>query len=359
MSVEVEQPVSLIEESSPPGPAPRQRRRLERVLVIALSLIALAASIAAGWVWNRPLGPELMTQPPGDAAGQQAAIPDAPESSAEGAAQAQCGGPPVMFVMLVGNDSPRNDYNQGFADVIRLARIDFVQPSATLLAVPRDLWVVIPAAGDEDETANRIKTAYAYGNARLGTGGGPSLLAQALTLNFGAAVDHYVILNFAAFEEGIDAIGGVEIELTKPFDGSEVGLPFYEPGTYQFDGQTALLYARARPDNGSDLNRIERQTALIQAIQARVFSPQVLPSVPRMMRLMQDSFLTDLSPHEISALLCLGQRMSSEDIQTVTIPPDLYTVEDYEDGFQVLLPHTQDLITYFARFQAGESISAP
>jgi len=55
-----------------------------------------------------------------------------------------CGGPRVMFILLIGSDARRNAYNVGLADAIRLVRVDFVEPGVQLLTFPRDLYTEIP-----------------------------------------------------------------------------------------------------------------------------------------------------------------------------------------------------------------------
>src|SRR5687768_16229945 len=57
---------------------------------------------------------------------------------------ALCGGPRVMFILLVGSDARSKGYNAGLADSICLVRVDFVEPRIQLLPFLRDLYVEIP-----------------------------------------------------------------------------------------------------------------------------------------------------------------------------------------------------------------------
>ena len=82
-----------------------------------------------------------------------------------------------MILLAVGADNDAG-YYRGLADVIRIFRLDFQEPSITLLAFPRDLWVSIPGLEEYGITAKRINTAYFYGNLYRLPGGGPTLLAQ-------------------------------------------------------------------------------------------------------------------------------------------------------------------------------------
>ena len=161
-----------------------------RVALITLGTLTVGLAVILSIVllsWKRAMGPELISL---ESSG--ASVDVQPMSTP--ASEPSCGGPPVMTLLLVGSDAHSSDFATGFADVIRIARIDFVSHTVVLLAVPRDLWVPIPGLEDHGIVNNRIKTAYTYGQ-RYGTpGGGPSLLAQTLVLNFGLQVDHYVII---------------------------------------------------------------------------------------------------------------------------------------------------------------------
>jgi len=229
-----------------------------------------------------------------------------------------------MYLLMVGSDDSTGDYTGGFADVIRVLRIDFVSPSATLLAIPRDLWVRIPGLEDYGIVENRIKTAYAYGNLYGAPGDGPSLLAQTLAEEFDLYVDHYVVVSFAAFEAGIDAIGGIDVDVPQPVASTFQPLPDFPAGLQHMDGKTALEYARIREET-TDLYRIDRQTQIVMAIREKAFSPQVLPALPRLVETMRGSVLTDLTPAEISMLVCIGQKIEPDAIQTMKIDSSMVT----------------------------------
>ena len=127
-----------------------------------------------------------------------------------------------MFVLGVGADSGQ-DYRYGLADVIRVARIDFIIPRVTMLAMPRDLWVEIPEINTKyDITHGKLNQAYFYGGPGMGyydgPGGAPGLLARTLDLNFGLRVDHYGAVNMQTFVKIVDAVGGIDIYLPRMND---------------------------------------------------------------------------------------------------------------------------------------------
>ena len=72
----------------------------------------------------------------------------------------QCGGPPLMYLLGIGIDTKDLSYSYGLADVIRIARVDFVTPKVTVLSIPRDLWVEIPEIEDHGITQGKINQSF-------------------------------------------------------------------------------------------------------------------------------------------------------------------------------------------------------
>jgi len=345
-------PLSLPEEEPA---APSAVLRIALILITALALLGMLA-LAAAWLWNRPLGPRLIAQaadnPPISPSGKATPAPQAVQPTA----QPICGGPPVMRILVVGLDETDPTYSGfgGFADVIRIARVDFTTPSVTVLALPRDLWVPIPGMEQYGVEANRLKTAYPYGNRYGFPGGGIGLLVGTLAANFGVQVDRYVVVDEAAFRNGIDAIGGVDIYLPEPVGGSQPQEAYFAAGWHHLDGQAALRFARLRPANTSDLYRIRRQDLLIEAIRAKLLNPQTLPALPRLIGELRGSLLTDLSPAEINMLVCVAHRLEEGGLRTITLDPTLMTSLVDEYGYERLLPDREAIARFVAAFNAGQ-----
>ncbi|MBN1428787.1 MAG: LCP family protein [Anaerolineae bacterium] len=316
------------------------------LVVLGLAVLGIVVILAITILnWNRSLGPGLVAL---ETSGTE-------ESVETPVGEPICGGPSVMMLLLVGSDAQSSDFSDGFADVIRIARVDFVASSVVLLAVPRDLWVPIPGLESHGIVNNRLKTAYTYGEAYDVPGGGPSLLAQTLALNFGLRAEHYVIITFAAFEKGIDAVGGVDVYLPERVESETPGGLAFPAGWQHMDGRTALSYARFRPDNSSDLGRIERQTHVIAALRDKVSTTSVLAVLPDLISSLQGSARTDLSPAEVSALMCLGRHIGSDDIRTLTIEGEMVISVIDEYGHERLLPNSEAIRRFVLAFSTGQS----
>jgi LCP family protein required for cell wall assembly len=154
------------------------------------------------------------------------------------------------------------------------------------LSIPRDVFAEIP--GQEPQ---KINAAYAFGGAAL----------QIKTVeNFlGTPIDHIAIIDFTGFEDLIDAVGGVEVELPRALcaeisggaGNGQGGITLHlHKGTNTLNGQKALAYARVReasecPGPGpsafafgySDLNRAKAQQAVINGIKDRLTDPLRAP----------------------------------------------------------------------------------
>src|SRR5688572_3585660 len=215
-----------------------QKAILSFLSILACSLFGLVFWLYSG-KWEQPLGPalRLSTATPLQLPATWTANPLTPTilpsvSKPAPVAQASptsivslnnvagmCGAEPVMNILVVGSDARADSYLYGLADVIRLVRVDFVNPKITILEFPRDLWVEIPDIADNlnGQDHERLNQAYLYGNSGFGytddPAEGPGLLARTLALNFGTNIDHYAAVNMMTFVKMVDAVGGIDVTL--------------------------------------------------------------------------------------------------------------------------------------------------
>jgi LCP family protein required for cell wall assembly len=199
----------------------------------------------------------------------------------------------------------------------------------------------------------RVKTAYTYGEHYQVPGGGVSLLAQTLSLNFGLSFDRYIAADFAGFAEGIDALGGVQVTLNEPV-GTQ-GTPGYFPaGLTLLDGERALVLARARPDNSSDLGRIERQTLILRAVRDKALSPQMADQVPALLDTLRQATRTDLSAAELTMLVCVARQLDDASTRTITLSGRTSLIVRDSYGFERLMPDDALIRSAVRAFQAGD-----
>jgi LCP family protein required for cell wall assembly len=277
-----------------------------------------------------------------------------------------CGGPPIMYILLLGSDQRGTDYSYGLTDAIRLVRVDFVTPSVTMLDFPRDLWVEIPGISDHyDITHAKLNQAYFFGSPAMGyydgLDGGPGLAAQTLQLNFSAHVDHYLVMNMQSFENMVDTIGGVDIYLSSVVDmneGQDGANPdkVFAAGYHHLDGAQALAFARDRIP--TIFQRARYQTMILQALEKKLLTPAMIPSWPQVIADFRNAVQTDLSPNELSQLVCLAKAINSENITTVAFPDSMFASAHTYDPYRQVYTFTLDadfsqMRTYVSDFMNG------
>jgi LCP family protein required for cell wall assembly len=165
----------------------------------------------------------------------------------------------------VGQSAPRSD-------TMILFTIDPLSKTAGMLSIPRDLWVNIPGFG-----YNRINTAYSSGEANKLPGGGPGLAVKTVEQVIGVPVQYYAQVDFKAFEEAIDAMGGLYLCIEERIWIDPIGpkRPVKIGNECRkFWGYEVLGYVRNRKTGGGDIDRATRQQQVIMALVDQVFSPE-------------------------------------------------------------------------------------
>jgi LCP family protein required for cell wall assembly len=247
-----------------------------------------------------------------------------------------CGAPQAMFIVLAGTDARADSYAAGLTDSMRVVRVDFITPGISYLTYQRDLYVEIPGIADHGITHGKLNQAYLYGTPSFGyfegPNGGGGLLSETLRHNFGAQADHFVIVNLQAFVRVVDALGGLDINLPYVVDGrtnKNDHSRYFPAGPQHLDGYRTMLLARMRPEG--DMQRSNTQNLILQSLAAKVLSPAVLPALPELIEVLQDSVQTDLGALEIGQLVCLAALISPDDITARNFPENLFTGTRVDD----------------------------
>jgi len=94
-------------------------------------------------------------------------------------------------------------------------------PKASLVSIPRDLYVTVPGTSDRQ----KINAVHYYGE-QSGSGQGAEAMKQAVSEVTGQPIHYVATINFKGFEDLVDAIGGVTVTLEQPFMES---MQFHEP----------------------------------------------------------------------------------------------------------------------------------
>lgn len=202
----------------------------------------------------------------------------------------------ALNVLVLGVDRRPSDAegSRSHSDTMMLVRASPQTGRIKLLSVPRDLLVEVKP-GVED----RINTAYLYGGTRRATAVMENLI--------GITIDRYAIVDFGGFEDGVDALGGVTLEVGHPIlvglDGRRVYIP---PGRQELDGLEALAYARYRGTACGDLDRIRRQQRLVAALREQALGWNTITKLPAIVKVMHENVDTNLG---IKQAISLGRAL--------------------------------------------------
>jgi polyisoprenyl-teichoic acid--peptidoglycan teichoic acid transferase len=226
---------------------------------------------------------------------------------------------------------------------------------AVLLSIPRDLMARIPALYAGGVITARINNAYAIGVDRINfpavrdqwktpTGGG-DLAAATVTDVTGQRTDAWVAVDFTAFRDLVDAVGGVDVDVPVALDdprypaGETTAYTHihFDAGRQRMNGVRALEYARSRQTT-SDLDRTARQRILLGAIRRRLASILDAPRLIAAVLAVQDDVRTNLRPLELRRLATLTSQLKDSDIKQATIDPTLLDRVPAPDGNFFLVP---------------------
>lgn len=167
-------------------------------------------------------------------------------------------------------------------DTMILASVSLEKPSIVLISIPRDLWI--------PEIRAKVNSAYHYG--------GIPLAKESVGKAAGFPIQYGVVIDFSAFKDIVDALGGIEVNVERDFTdnlypiagrendlcGGDATLACryetitFNSGLQMMNGEKTLKFVRSRHaegDEGTDTAREARQQKVIEAIKSKVLSPEV------------------------------------------------------------------------------------
>jgi LCP family protein required for cell wall assembly len=351
----------------PPAASDGRRTWPQRLTIAAVFLLALGSFGAAGALYagqrvieDRNLAPTLI-DPSASATTTLPAVEadDSPSGTVELSIPETA--PPATFpeaepdaknFLVTGADNnacvdPDSPYAPAFgdrstfgerSDTIMMWRVNPATSQVAVLSFPRDLFVDIAGTS----RSGRINEAYERDN--------PQKLIDTIYQNFGIPTDHFVQVDFCAFQTLVDAVDGVAVPFATPIRDANTGLNVPTAGCFTFNGDHALAYVRSRylqylDENGewqrdptSDLGRISRQQDFLKRTVSRLlakgaFDPDVASGLIKTLTqyVVTDDQLTTAKMLEFAGVL---SRVDPTAITTYQIEATPRTIQ----GNAVLVP---------------------
>jgi LCP family protein required for cell wall assembly len=237
------------------------------------------------------------------------------------------------------------------SDVLMVVHVEPDTRTGFVVSFPRDLWVQIPGHG-----SSRINSAYGIG--------GPELVIETISRNFGIPIHHYLEVDFEGFRRIVDTIGGVHLQFHTPARDTVSGLSVTEPGCRELDGDEALAYVRSRHfewfdaedgewvrDGRSDFSRIERQQYFIRSLADEAIdggARSVLTALD-LLDAVFDNLARDeeLDLDDLKGLINAFRDLDPASIEMTTLPTDAAE----RGGADVLVVRTADAEPILARLR--------
>ncbi|MEG0472772.1 MAG: LCP family protein, partial [Solibacillus sp.] len=197
----------------------------------------------------------------------------------------------ILFLGVDDSDKRGQGADHSRTDALLLATLNNKTKTVKLLSIPRDSYVYIPHVGYRD----KINHAHAYG--------GTKATIETVEELFDIPIDYYVRMNFHAFIDVVDALGGIEAEVPyklnelDEFDKRTVNL---QPGLQTLNGREALALARTRKLD-SDIERGKRQQEIIKAIATKAASFSSITKYDAILEAVGNNMKTDMTFDEMKS----------------------------------------------------------
>ena len=290
-------------------PKRRPKHVVRKVLAALLALVLVLVGAGVGWGYTKVKGIlDVVNYVP---LGPNEYVATADLRSAAG----------IRNILFVGVDAREGeDVQKTRSDTMMLVTLDTTHEQIKLTSFLRDLYVEIPGYRED-----KLNAAHSRG--------GTQLLVDTLEYDFGVDIDNYVLVSFDMFTGIIDALGGVDVEITEreakyinsgDHMDAAAGEAFagvtLTAGEQHFTGAQALWYSRIRYLD-SDFYRTERQRKVISAVvrKAATSSPMTLLS---MLEAVMPMVQTDLTSDELMELGTHALRYVGYDIAQMQVPVD-------------------------------------
>ncbi|MFV0286538.1 MAG: LCP family protein [Demequina sp.] len=255
-----------------------------------------------------------------------------------------CAGGEALNIALIGIDSREGDNAEIATDDVSGMRGDTTmvmhisadRSRIDVVSIPRDSRVQIAECEFYDGTTEpgwtgkfneALSSGGRYGDRGEGAACVMKTISELTGVNFNG---HFALIDFAGFEDMVDAIGGVPMCITEDMKSSKANLDL-EAGAQVLDGEEALAFARARTGtglggDGTDLARIERQQELLTNMARKILGMNLLTDVTQLngfLRAALDSVTLDTEladPRNIAGLAYSLRSFDTDNLSFYTVP---------------------------------------
>ena len=259
----------------------------------------------------------------------------------------------LFQLLLIGTDT-YSTKSRGRSDTMMLAQLDPKTKTIKLVSFMRDMYVKIPGKG-----STRINAAYAYG--------GPELLLKTLKLNFGIEPDAYISVNFSRMANLIDAIGGIQVEVSSS-ERTQLNsiMQYYnlqmgkresdgllkKSGLQNLTGKQAMCFSRIRKID-SDFARTDRQRTVVEAAFHKIVKLS-WDEIGEIVLDNLDNVVTNITAADAIRLIPTALMAKEATFQTLQIPAKNAYASKMISGMAVLVPNLSKNVEILNDFLYGK-----
>ncbi|MBS4190242.1 LCP family protein [Bacillus sp. FJAT-49705] len=217
------------------------------------------------------------------------------------------------------------------SDVVMLVTVNPQTKEISLLSIPRDTRTMVPAAGYK----TKITESYSYG--------GVESTIETVNEMLDVPIDYYITTNFEGFEDIVDTLGGIEVDVPFTFKSQLTGSlkwkTFYE-GPMELNGNEALAYVRMRKkDPQGDKGRNDRQQQVIKAIIDKGTSISSITKINDILGDLGDNVKTNIPPSKFASFMKLYSKLKDTEIQNLAIEG----TDEYINNIYYYIPDEESL----------------
>jgi LCP family protein required for cell wall assembly len=237
----------------------------------------------------------------------------------------------VTNILVLGKGGDNHAGGQ-LTDTIMLVRIKEADKKVAFISIPRDLMVTVPSRGQV-----KINEAYTQGfnsekDKNKKNESGAQVASQVIEKTMGVPIHYYMVVDFIGFNDLVDALGGITVNVEKNLDdpyypkdsivnGKLVESEAYSPvhikaGIQNMDGELALKYSRSR-ETTSDFDRAKRQQQVVFAIKEKALSLGILSNPIKLNDVFQslgNHIKTNFNANELSDMMNLVKDLSKSEV---------------------------------------------
>lgn len=239
----------------------------------------------------------------------------------------------TVNILLVGVDT-RGAFDDSRTDSMIIATIDPTEKKVKLTSLMRDMYVEIPKHGYQ-----KINAAFEIG--------GIDLLEKTIKYNFGVTLDKYVAIDFQGFQNLIDTLDGVELDV-KDYEVKEINKYIQEvngdnsimlegAGVQELNGQQALSYCRIRKVGNNDYERTERQRRVLSLLLDKIKDTKVT-SYPKLYSTLSSYIKTNIPFNSMLKLVYTVYKFDGTSTDSFRLPVDDHFKDTSLNGMSVLIP---------------------